>query len=90
MRENNVFISGDLWKQYLKKKKKVFSRVGTSEKKLFAVEPRKKFSFHVLRWGKKINKINHVSRVSENTVFAAETSKKKIYLYIINIYFYTL
>lgn len=77
----------------IKKKKKVFSRVGTSEKKLFAVEPRKKFSFHVLRWGKKINKINHVSRVSENTVFAAETSKKKyifihykyIFLYIINI-----
>lgn len=33
----------------IKKKKKVFSRVGTSEKKLFAVEPRKKFSFHVLR-----------------------------------------
>lgn len=65
----------------IKKKKKVFSRVGTSEKKLFAVEPRKKFSFHVLRWGKKINKINHVSRVSENTVFAAETSKKNIYIY---------
>lgn len=78
MRENNVFISGDLWKQYLKKNKKI-SRVGTSEKKLFAVEPRKKFSFHVLRRGKKKKK-NHVSRVSENTVFAAETSKKK-YIY---------
>ena len=60
MSENNVFISGDLWKQYLKKKKKVFSCVETSENTVFAaetsttfVETSKKFFFHVFH-GKKM------------------------------------
>lgn len=78
MMENYVFISGDLWKQYLKKKNSFFT-CRDQWKKIICCWAQKKVLFSCVEARKKKNK-NHVSRVSENTVFAAETSKKK-YIY---------